>query len=59
MDEGGAGGTRKGGRREETVHEAESEEREASPALLSPSFSFCHGRFYASLFCSFEIYRVQ
>lgn len=40
-------GTRRDGRREETVHEAESEEREASPALLSPSFSFCHDCFYA------------
>lgn len=36
----------------------QSEEREASLALLPPSFSFCHGCFYASLFCSFEICRV-
>lgn len=37
----------------------QSEEREASLALLPPSFSFCRGCFYASLFCPFEIYWTQ
>lgn len=49
-----------GGWGEETVHgRRESEEREAFRALLPPWFSFWHGSFCASLFCSSEIYRVE